>query len=98
MLRRDLTHLLAIVDELRSRGVGVRVLAGAEIDTSTPNGRLAFGIFASLAEFGREVIAERTRATRASTGRRSGSNSRLPKAGIATAPHGERISPSTNAQ
>ena len=42
----------------------MRVLAGAgaEIDTTTANGRLVFGIFASLAEFERELIAERTRA------------------------------------
>jgi len=31
------------------------------IDTSTPNGRLVFGIFASIAEFERELIRERVR-------------------------------------
>ena len=36
--------------------------AGAEIDTTTANGRLVFGIFVVLAEFERELIAERTRA------------------------------------
>ena len=63
-LGRDLRHLVATVDALRERGVGLRVLsgAGAEIDTATVNGRLVFGIFASLAEFERELIAERTRA------------------------------------
>ena len=61
-LGRSLKHLVAVVDELRSRGVGFRVLAGAEIDTTTANGRLVFGIFASLAEFERELIGERTRA------------------------------------
>ena len=63
-LGRDLKHLVTTVDELRARGVGLRVLAGAgaEIDTSTANGRLIFGIFASLAEFERELIVERTRA------------------------------------
>jgi len=35
---------------------------GAQIDTTTPNGRLCFGIFAALAEFERELIIERTRA------------------------------------
>ena len=55
---------MSTVDELRARGVGLRVLAGtsAEIDTTTANGRLVFGIFAALAEFERELIAERTRA------------------------------------
>lgn len=63
-LGRDLKHLITTVDELRERSVGLRVLAGAgaEIDTTTANGRLIFGIFASLAEFERELIAERTRA------------------------------------
>ena len=47
------------VDELRDREVGFRVLtsAGAEIDTTIANGRLVFGIFASLAEFERDLIA-----------------------------------------
>ena len=63
-LGRDLKHLVSTVDELRECGVGLRVLAGAgaEIDTSTANGRFIFGIFAALAEFERELIAERTRA------------------------------------
>jgi DNA invertase Pin-like site-specific DNA recombinase len=63
-LGRDLKHLVSTVDALRDRCVGLRVLAGAgaEIDTTTANGRLVFGIFASLAEFERELIAERTRA------------------------------------
>ena len=33
---------------------------GANIDTTTPNGRLVFGIFAALAEFERALISERT--------------------------------------
>ena len=55
-LGRDLKHLVTTVDELRTREVGLRVLAGAgaEIDTSTANGRLVFGVFASLAVFERE--------------------------------------------
>lgn len=44
--------------------MGLKVVAGAgaQIDTTTSNGRLFFGIFAALAEFERELIAERTRA------------------------------------
>ena len=59
-LRRNLRHLVTTVEELHGRGVGLRVLAGAEIDTTTANGRLVFGIFSPLAEFERELVAERT--------------------------------------
>ena len=67
-LGRDLRHLVNLVHELTGRGVGLRVLAGegASIDTTTPNGRLMFGVFAALAEFERELIVERTKAGLAS--------------------------------
>lgn len=63
-LGRDLRHLVTTAENLRIRGVGLKVLAGAgaQIDTTTANGRLAFGIFAAFAEFERELIAERTQA------------------------------------
>lgn len=63
-LGRDLKHLVSLVDDLRQREVGLKVLAGtgAQIDTTTANGRLVFGIFAALAEFEAELIRERTRA------------------------------------
>jgi DNA invertase Pin-like site-specific DNA recombinase len=63
-LGRDLKHLIMTAENLRVRGIGLKVLtgAGAQIDTTTANGRLAFGIFAAFAEFERELIAERTQA------------------------------------
>jgi len=63
-LGRDLKHLVNTAEDLRVRGVGLKVLAGAgaQVDTTTANGRLAFGIFAAFAEFERELIAERTQA------------------------------------
>ena len=63
-LGRDLKHLVNTIDNLRKQNVGFKVLTGvgAQIDTTTPNGRLCFGIFAALAEFERELIAERTKA------------------------------------
>ena len=49
-------------DALSKRGIGLKVLAGAgaQIDTTTANGRLIFGIFAALSEFEAELIRERT--------------------------------------
>ncbi len=63
-LGRDLHHLVNVVHDLTGRGVGLKVLTGqgATVDTTTAAGKLVFGIFAALAEFERELIAERTRA------------------------------------
>ena len=63
-LGRDLKHLVNTVDELSRQGIGLKVLAGAgaQIDTTTANGKLVFGIFAALAEFEAELIRERTQA------------------------------------
>lgn len=58
-LGRSLSDLIDIASRLRERGVGLRSLKEA-IDTSTPGGRLVFHIFASLAEFVRELIVEGT--------------------------------------
>ena len=86
-LGRDLHHLVSVVQELTNRGIGLRVLAGqgAQIDTTTPAGRLVFGIFAALAEFERELIRERTlaglEAARA-RGRKGGRKFALSKAQV----------------
>ena len=73
-LGRDLRHLVNTVHELTTRGIGLKVLTGqgAAIDTTTAAGKLVFGIFAALAEFERELIAERTRAGLASARARVG--------------------------
>jgi DNA invertase Pin-like site-specific DNA recombinase len=52
-------HLVTLLDELRALDVGF-ISFGEGIDTTTPAGRLIFGIIASVAEFERERLRERT--------------------------------------
>ena len=59
-LARSLRDLLDIVEAIKARGAGFRSLA-EDIDTTTPAGRLVFHVFASIAQFERERISERTK-------------------------------------
>lgn len=86
-LGRTLTHLVNTVRDLSDRGVGLRVLTGqgAEIDTTTSAGRMIFGIFATLAEFERDLIRERTMAGLSAArarGRKGGRKFALTKAQV----------------
>ena len=86
-LGRDLKHLVNTVENLAQKGGGFKVITGqgANIDTTTAAGKLIFGIFASLAEFERELIRERTiaglEAARA-RGRKGGRKHEMTKAQI----------------
>lgn len=60
-LGRNLKELIELVNELEKKGCGL-VSLKESIDTTTPAGRLVFHIFASLAQFERELIQERTKA------------------------------------
>ena len=86
-LGRSLKHLVNVVQDLTNRKIGFKVLTGqgANIDTTTANGKLIFGIFAALAEFERELIRERTmaglKAARA-RGRKGGRKFQLTKSKI----------------
>ncbi len=57
---RSLRQLVNALEEFRVLGVDFISLHEG-VDTSTPNGRLVFGIFASIAEFERELIRGRVR-------------------------------------
>ncbi|OWJ72001.1 recombinase family protein [Haematobacter missouriensis] len=59
-LARSLRDLLDIVAAVQERGAGFKSLT-EDIDTTTPAGRLIFHVFASIAQFERERISERTR-------------------------------------
>lgn len=85
-LGRSLRHLVNIAEELKTKGIGFKVLTGqgAQIDTTTPHGKLVFGMFASLAEFERELIIERTKAGLASARDRGRLGGRPRKMDVAT--------------
>lgn len=73
-LARSVRHLLELVAQLESRGVGLRSLRES-IDTNSATGRLTLHLFASIAEFERDLLVERTQAglvAARSRGRRGG--------------------------
>ena len=57
-LGRSLQHLVTTVNDLHAQGVQLYFHQQA-IDTTTPSGKLMFGVFSSFAEFEREMIRER---------------------------------------
>jgi DNA invertase Pin-like site-specific DNA recombinase len=76
-LGRSLKHLIEVVNELMTRKIGLKSL-NDPIDTTTAQGRLIFNLFASLSEFERDVIRERTQAG-LSAARARGRNGGRPK-------------------
>ena len=60
-LGRSLAHLVETVNALSVRGIGLKSL-NDPIDTTTPQGRFVFNLFASLSEFERDLSRERTHA------------------------------------
>jgi len=66
---RSLRQLVSALGEFDSLGIHFISLHEA-VDTSTPSGRLVFGIFASIAEFERSLITERVKSGQAAAKRR----------------------------
>lgn len=60
-LGRSLQHLIEIVNQLKSKGVGFKSLTEG-MDTSVPSGELLFHVFGALAQFERSLIKERVNA------------------------------------
>ena len=60
-LGRSLKPLVTLTTELMEYQIGL-ISLNDPINTTTPQGRLVFNIFASLAEFERDLIRERTQA------------------------------------
>ena len=86
-LGRSLRHLVELVNTLIEKDVGL-VSLHDPIDTTTPQGRLSFNLFAALAEFERDLIRERTQAgltAARARGRQGGRPKGVPPAAEATA-------------
>ena len=58
---RSLSHLISIVNELIEKNISI-ISLNDPIDTSSIQGKFMFNIFASLAEFEKDLIRERTMA------------------------------------
>ena len=61
-LGRSTSDLADIVTVLGQRGIGFRSLAEPWLDTTSAHGKLIFDMFASLAEYERSRLSERTKA------------------------------------
>ncbi len=61
-LGRSMPHLVALIEDLRLKGIGFKSICDGAIDTTTASGELIFNIFSSLAQFERRLIQERTKA------------------------------------
>lgn len=60
-LARSMKELVTLVNEIQGKGAEFQSL-NDQIDTTTPQGRFTFHVFAALAEFERDLIRERTKA------------------------------------
>jgi DNA invertase Pin-like site-specific DNA recombinase len=76
-LGRSLPHLLAIMADLRARGITFRSLT-EQMDTATPHGELLFSIFGALAQYERALARERVLAGLAAARRRGRKGGRPP--------------------
>jgi DNA invertase Pin-like site-specific DNA recombinase len=76
-LGRSLPHLLAIITNLKERGVAFRSLT-EQMDTTTPHGEFLFSIFGALAQYERALTRERVIAGLAAAKRRGRKGGRPP--------------------
>jgi DNA invertase Pin-like site-specific DNA recombinase len=77
-LGRSLRDLIAMLDDLKQRGVKFRSLT-EHVDTETPTGRAMWQMIGVLAELERSLISERTRAGVKAAQRRGVKFGRKPK-------------------
>jgi DNA invertase Pin-like site-specific DNA recombinase len=78
-LARSTRDLLEIAEQLKTAEAGLRSLHEPWADTTSPAGRMVLTVFAGIAEFGRELIHERTRTGRVAAQARGVRFGRPPK-------------------
>lgn len=77
-LGRSMQHLVALINELKARNISFKSIQDGAIDTTTASGELIFNIFASMAQFERSLIQERTYAGLAAARARGKKGGRRP--------------------
>lgn len=60
-LSRTTKDLFEIIDTIHSKGAEIKSIKETWLDTTTPQGKLLFTIFAGLSQFERDLITDRTR-------------------------------------
>ena len=60
-LSRSTKDLFALVERISSAGADIKSLKESWLDTTTPQGKFVFTIFAGVSQLERDLIAERTR-------------------------------------
>ena len=78
-LSRSTKDLFDIVERIQSAGADIKSLKESWIDTTTPQGKLLFTIFAGISQFERDLISQRTREGLASAKARGRHGGRPPK-------------------
>lgn len=60
-LSRSTKDLFEIVETIHNKGAEIKSLKESWLDTTTPQGKFMFTIFAGLSQFERDLIAQRTK-------------------------------------
>jgi DNA invertase Pin-like site-specific DNA recombinase len=89
-LGRSLRDLIALLDDLKARGVAFRSLTEA-IDTATPTGRAMWQMVGILAELERSLLLERTKAGRAAAQARGVKMGRKPLLSARQVAHARKL-------
>jgi len=78
-LSRSVRDLFALIDMIHQKGAHMKSLKEPWLDTTTPQGKLLFAVFAGVSQFERDLISERTREGISSARARGRNGGRPPK-------------------